>query len=709
MHYHFDLISPKEATMSSIRALLQRLAMILAVVFVSGTAAAEERLEWWAIDKEVGAQLLSGKKNLIDWAKELAASEPKTPYDAVLKLNVCMRAALDDDACAAVRSLWSMGPELADNSLLIGSYHKATDDYAAWDVARVIVETFAPRVHGFSLENRLFKHYRAKGNKQRWSDEEFIAWFDARIESVRRYDLEQQAKVDPMAKPPRFDPWRVGSIDYWRRLRLQELAKMGRAGTELKQLEDSVRAHPADAGKAMEYLVVLNDLGNEHRHVGPEGLNWMADICRPARATDLQRIAMLLVDLEQYKPAETFFRRAIDTEITDGELEDLGMMCQAFLPEKTHRLLFQIGVREDLAKCLLKMGQPDLSQQVMIEAADMRLKHKLPLNPYLSGMVQNASSARVIEGRIREKEQEDKNDPNYWRQRAEYYRGRGEAGEEESALRRGLALCEPAPQAQGKASMQMRYFLLNSLVHLLASKQRAAESVRLLLKEMNEVPIDSASSEGAARLLENYLPMHLDADEPILWKWLAKREKWDNPEERLLWRIIESKSPETRDPYYARIEKLALSKGADASRAATLGWILNRMGQAARSTAPLKHALKHAQDDELKQIVAFTLFETHLDLKDWRAAESIFDLAEKQLTPSEAPEWLGRIALLAAEKGSAKNAMRIFRRVANCNLRETRLVGDLSKLGLRDELRDFYAEVQRRLPNARLVGILDSK
>lgn len=697
--------------MSPMQTMMRRLKTGFAAALISlqaiSPAVADERLDWWTIDSEVGRRLITGEKNLVDWAGELAASEAETSRDAVVKLNVCMRAALDDEACDAVRTLWRLGPEKVDNYLLRSSYSDATDDYHAWKVARTITETFAPRIHEIALGNRLFKHYRAKDNERRWSDGEFVAWLDARVDSVLRYDREQAAKADPDARQPRVHPWQVKPIDHWRWLRLRHLAAMGRAGAELKRMAGNVRARPADAGTSIQYLTALAELRRQGDGVGQGQLDWMAEVCRPTGATDLRRIASLLVALEQYQPAETLFRRAIDTKVTDEEISRLAMKCQAMLPEQTHRLLFQVGVREELAKCLLKLDEPDLSQQVMVEAANIRQKHGLPLNPYLSGRVQRASGARVIEGRIRGQEEENKGDPKYWRKRADYYRGRGEVDEEESALRRGLTLCPPGPQARGKASMQMRHWLLSDLTKLLVREQRTDEAVELLLKELDEVPIDSASSKGAARLLAYDLPKHLDADEPILWNWLARREKWDNPEERLVWRMLESVPPGSRDKYFIRTEKLAMPDGADATRAATLGWVLNRMGEAARSMILLKHALENATDDDLKQRTAFTLFESYLDLKDWRAAESIFGLAERQLTPSEDPERLGRVATIAAAKGARKDAMRIFRRVANCNLRDLQLVGELSELGLRDELRAYYGEVRRQLPTAKLDGLAD--
>jgi hypothetical protein len=266
------------------------------------------------------------------------------------------------------------------------------------------------------------------------------------------------------------------------------------------------------------------------------------------------------------------------------------MMCQVFLPDQTHRLLFEVRIREELAKCLLRLGETGRSQQVMVEAADMRKIHLLPANPYLAGTVQQASGERVIEGRIREEEAANKDDPEYWLKRADYYRGRSEAAAEEDALRRGLVLCPPAPQPQGKAPLQMRARILHNLTRLLIRDKRPEVAVGLLLAELKEAPVDAASSESAARLLGFDLPNHIDPNEPILWNWLARRGKWEHAEERLLMRMLEATPPDARRDPFIRAEKLALAGGADASRAATLGWIFNRMGAAECSIPLLKHA-----------------------------------------------------------------------------------------------------------------------
>lgn len=695
--------------MKTHRTIPQRFAALAApFIMLPGIipADAQDRLEWWQIDRQIGRKLIFGEKNLVQWAGEVAASEPENAEDALMKLNVCMRAALDDEACDAVRVLWQLGPEKIDSYQITSAYYAATDWLQAWDVALAIVENFAPRIHEIELSGRLFQHFRAADHPQRWSDDDLIAWLDARIESVRRYDAENKAREAEGHAPPAMMPdlWRVRPIHHWTRLRLIHLASMGRAREELDRMAVLVRAHPTDVGIASDYLMALKELRTHPRKPETGSLKWMADICRPALATDMARLASLLAGLEEYKLAEIYYLRTLDTDLTDEELPRLTMMTSVFLPQETHRLLFGVRIREELAKCLLQLGETGRSQELMVEAADIREKHKLPPNPYLAGMVQRESGARVIEGRIREEEETGKDEPEYWLKRADYYRGRSEAAEEENALRHGLALSPPAPQPLGKAPREMRARILSNLARMLIREERPGEAVNLLVAELKEVPVDAASSESAARLLAFDLRKFIDPDEPALWNWLARRDRWESTEERLLLCVLENTPLDARDPHFSRAEDLAMADGADPSRAATLGWILNRMGQEARSIPLLSHAVETAGSDPLRHRAAFTLFESYLGLKDWRSAESRFPMAQKRLTSKEAPEWLGRVAVIAAEKGSPEDAMRIFRNAANCNLRPGRLVADLSNHGLRDELRHFYDEVRAKLPSAKLDG-----
>jgi tetratricopeptide (TPR) repeat protein len=122
------------------------------------------------------------------------------------------------------------------------------------------------------------------------------------------------------------------------------------------------------------------------------------------------------------------------------------------------------------------------------------------------------------------------------------------------------------------------------------------------------------------------------------------------------------------------------------------------MQEAARSIARLGQAFAAAVDNELKEKVASTLLESHLDLGDWRKAEAIFQTAAQRLTHDENTEWYGRIAVLAARANEKQDAMRLWRRVAGVDMTEMRHLQPLARAGLRDELVAYYQELQQALP-----------
>ena len=101
------------------------------------------------------------------------------------------------------------------------------------------------------------------------------------------------------------------------------------------------------------------------------------------------------------------------------------------------------------------------------------------------------------------------------------------------------------------------------------------------------------------------------------------------------------------------------------------------------------------QEDEKSE-----LFESYLDTADWKSAESVFPGTARRLTPKEVPEWYSKIAVLAAKAGDRADTMRIWSRVANLDLSATDALEQLVNAGLRDELIDFYHEVQKEIPSS---------
>ena len=665
--------------------------------------ATADELDWWSIDKEVSRQLMSQERNLVEWARDSSHSTPSTAVEAATKLNLCMRACLDKTAIEAMDELFKLEPSI-QSSFVSNVFYRATDDFQAWNVALALVETFAPRINEASLQNRLFRHFQsAERGPARWTDARLTEWINARYETVVEYNRTNATNhganvVSGVSAPSNRTP-----IAFWRDVRLKHLAKIGKADALIETMAADVRAHPMDAEQAMELLRSLQVIRDT---VQAPDLDWMATACRPRRATDMRSIGTLLMTLQQPQVAQPFLRRAMETKLTANEIEEISATCQAMISAATHRQYFDIGVREELAKCLLAIGETDAAQRMMVAAADIRHQHGLPLNSYLAGSVQSESGEAVIQVRIREQEASEKDDAKYWRSRANYFRGLGDKVEQEKALRKALTLSPRTPLKIGKGVGSLRPSILSDMVRFLTREDRTNEAVTLLIDELRDAPVDSASAAAAARILAFDLKNQIDPEEKAFWSWLANRQRWSHTEERLLWQILQATPTERLDAAVTRAEDLASGVEIDASRPKTLGWILNRMGKPARSIPLLQTGAK-TTSSKVQASAAFALFESYLDVGNWRQAEAIFDQANKQLTPAESPQWLGRIAILAAEQQDTVAAARIWRRVANCSLRCHDLADALSERGLRQEISQFYASVQQQLPNANIAGLVD--
>ena len=622
---------------------------IFATSFFPTTGNAQE-MDWWAVKNDVGLRLNSGEIDLLDWASELSESEPATVEEAVVKANIMMRVGLNDETVAALQSLKSMQAEgeSPTNYLISNIYYEATDEYEAWDVAAKVAEIFDADIQEMSIGNRLIRHWEDHGILDA---DEIDAWLIERIKNA--VAAEEDGLTHEQQQRYRMFG-RTTPAQSWRTLRLRFLMKQGRAEALLQELEQEVRDNPADSEKAKIYLEMLN-LGLDTAEARNSlDLAWMLDLCRIDRATDASHLGQRFEQLQRWHESVAMYRLAYATKVTDEEMEEVAMTCSAMLPRSTHLLHYKVNVMDSLARNLLYIGETEEAQRVMVEATDIREEHGLGLNPYLAGMVQSASGAREIEGRIQEREELSQDDPKYWMERAAYYRGRAnEQNEEERALLRALELCEPAPRPQGKLRAQA----ISLYARLLQTNNREAEAVMLLLAELRDVPIDSESSEAAARFLAVEIPEFIDPEESIYWEWLGRRPTWEHIEERLLWRMLENsieriiRSQNHRsvvlenDPILAKFEAAfakpeAMIVDQHPSRAAILGWVMNRMRNAERSIPVLKYAIEHAgEDEDLKGRASFTLFESYLDIGDWRSAEATYSDAAKRLTAHEQPDW----------------------------------------------------------------------
>ena len=654
--------------------------VFLAILLNSpSVSASQETADWWKAQRDVTVMLMERGTAIDKLVENVSTSTPANGQEAMFKLSVLMRAGINKETVEALRELKALCPRL-DNYQVTSIYYDACDTVQAWDVAKATVEVFADNVSEMSLYNRLLEHFLNSG----WTVEKVDEWLSG------------------MPK---------GDRNFWVKERLRFNMKHGRGEALVRELSDSVRDNPQDIEGAVAFLDALVYA----RHTGQEeyDLAWMAEAIKPERATLAHDIASRLKDLKNWMTAVTFYRQAIETQLTDEEVRHLGMMCAADVPLETLRAMFGAHAREGMAECLLKLGKKDQAQKWMVEAADIREKHNLGLNALFAGQVQAASGQRIIEGRIKEEEKVSENNPQYWRERAEYYRGRNEPIQEEEALIKGLALTtpQPEPERRSRGHVDWRSWLLADYARFLTREKRIDEAVALLQREIKQAPAISESAKRAAHLLAFDFYKQISVDDTVLWNWLTNRPKWEYTEERLLWRMLESAKREDLDKYFIRAEEVALGKNP--SRAHTLGWIMNRMHFPTRSIPLLKYAVENANDRELKERAYFTLFESYLDTGDWKHAEEVFPDAAKRLTPKELPEWYSRVAVAAAKAGAKTDAMRIWSRVANLSPSQTKGLEDLVEAGLRDELKDFYCEMRKKMPSseapARALMVLEKK
>ncbi len=631
-----------------------------------GAYAGSDGADWWQAQRELDNLLVSGGTNIAGLARDMSAAAPTNGQQAMYRLCVFIRSGMTNEAREALGKLKAACPGL-DNYQVSSLYHDACDNLADWSLAQAVLDVFAENVTGMALDNRLIKHLLAAG----WTVEKVDEW---------------------LADKPR------GSGQFWVKERLRFNVQHGRGEVLMKGLADAVRTNPASIENTVAYLDAL--VYARSGGAVESNLAWLAETVVPRLTTEASDIASRLEQLEDWSTASSFYRRAIAIPLTSREIERLGAMCQVWLPEAKLAASFESGIRDGLARCLLRLSRKEEAQEWMVAADDIRQTNQIGRNALFAGQVQEGSGQRTIEGRIKAEEKRSENDPDYWLDRARYYRGRKDPGQEEASIKTGLALTVPQPRPDRglKGHVDWRGRFLSEYARFLLREDRVGEAVAMLRKELEVSPAAAESSQQAARLLAFECAKQIRVEDAVLWGWLGARPKWEHVEERLLWRLLESASRDDLDRHFVRAETLA--SGADPIRAYTLGWIMNRMAFPKRSMPLLASAVEKAQDPELRERAAFALLESSLDVGDWQRAEAIFPVASRRLTSEEFAEWYSRIAVAAAKAGDREDAMRLWRRLADVNPAATAKVDDLVTYGLKNELIDFYRGMRKTMPSS---------
>ncbi|MEZ5942465.1 MAG: hypothetical protein R3C18_13810 [Planctomycetaceae bacterium] len=657
---------------------------------------------WYDLDWEIEKQLLTEERDLVTWAEELISAVPTTQREALVKINICLRAGLFDEATEAVHVLHELAPEMS-NEELTSLLSETTNSEETLGVARVLIEQFAPQLNGEEVDAFIW-HYRQEGVSTEYlSDKHLLYWLDQRIASVEQYVKEHPEK-ELKKSPPYFEE--VSPLQSWKRLRLQYLAEMGQAEPVLQQMEAEIRGNLENGQLILEYLNCVFTVRDYEPDRTERSLDWIADFCRCVRGTELKQIARMLVPFQYPEVAEKVWRLALDVQLTEDELQHIYYSMQSPRSFDVIQAGHAIEVRERLAELLLKQGKIQEAQKYVAAAADIRKRNKLKPNTYLEGLVQRHATTPGSRTLATDIAEGDRTDPEYWQQRAQYYRGRDEFQKEEDALRQGLKLAKPTPYRSGKVSPDIRSRLLGQLTEFLSAQDRNQEAFDLLLEELRNSPANSQAAHRAVSLLTNTFKVHkklqnlLQPDQAELWDWLSRRDEWHRSEQFCLSRLLRLTPVEGRQAAMARIEQLALADGAHALRVMVLAELQEDVE---KKKQLLAHVAENAHDEKLRQEAESQLRAIQFRQSSWREKELMLTVDGEQFRLRA--DALGELAIAAAKDGEFDEAMRLWRRAANCGLRNEQLATSLARLGLREQLQEYYQEVQRRLPTAKLPNV----
>jgi len=642
--------------------------LIIIFLFSLNVFAATETVDWWKVQKDVSEKLSNEKISVINLATNICKIKPANAQEAMFNLCVFMRAGMTKEAIEMLRFIKNSNANISEYQIE-SIYHAACDDFKNYDVAKADVEIFANNITELTLENRLLKHLLHNGH----SFEEIDKWLSGMPEGKNDYWIKQ---------------WAYFNIYH------------GNKEKFIKKITENAHENSQNIKKVLLYLEIMNCAAD----TGITNINfvWMINSVKPKSAVQAKRIASRLKRARDYNTAIKFYQTALTIPLTNDEIKKLCDSCQVLVPGKRIKIHFIVGIKENMAECYLKLGKNNDAQREMVEAADIRQKHHLGLNPFLAGKVQGISGKHIIENRIKKEEKLSKNNPEYWEKRALYYKGRNEPENEEEALIKGLTLTKPtaSPNHLSKGYFDHRSRMLGNYVFFLKRQNRSEEAIKFLRKEIEQSPPNSESSKRAASLIAYDFYKSINPADPVLWKWLSEQPKWTYPEERLLMEMLARANKEKLNEYFSRAEKLV--NGKDVSRAYTLGWIMNRLKFPVRSIPFLDYGYKNAANNAFRNKAAFALLESYLDSRNWKMAEEIFPAASKQLTSKEKPIWHSKIAVVAAKKGDKKDAMRIWRDIANLYPYQIDSVKELSTLGLKEDLIKFYKEMRKNVPSSNI-------
>ena len=512
---------------------------------------------------------------------------------------------------------------------------------------------------------------------------------------------------DKQGDPKELDLWlaaHAADNDEWFKLRMYRRGKQGTAGELLDALAAEVKANPNDRKRVERYLVGNNWAGN------PQNVAWLADVFPMGTAYEYFEFGRRL---QPYSPevAARLFEKSLTLPFTEMDAkrveEPLRFRQIAITPANWNReKQLRYWTKASLAETYQALKRSGDAQPIIEDLVKIRTDDIIPedLNQ-LAGSVQAGSGGRFVEAKILRDETERRKTSQYWLERAQYYRGRGEYGLERDTYKQALVALPFS--SQDEKAWRERFWIVRSFAHFLGDRSDKPEGWRqeleaLLGGEFARVQPEHPYAFEIAELitqnefaLDEFRGSLLRKQPDLLVRLLSSRSEWGGSEQALIEAFVngESITRDEKEGAFSQLEKLV--KDPASNNAYYLASAMLSAGAHQRAIPLLLAHLEHTGDHR----ALLGLVSAYSRVGDWQAAEKAL-FAHKDIPGIRLPAELGNIAVTAANQGATDQALRFWRMKARLNRNDLDGLEWLARTKAKALLQEFYVQMKKDDPQS---------
>ena len=703
------------------------------------------------LQQEIEKELCFEKRSLVDWAAELLKKEPKTFREALVKIDILLRANLNDEAAKTAGQITKLLPDSKDSQKSSKAKESikrlaqaCSQSYRAPEVSMTIVEMFPDQMDSNmrGTLSQIVYLLREKG----WEEEKIDKWI-VQLQKKATKDRNLMTDIPPYYVTNHYqmsNRWQIRHDErpgtLWIAIRLENRRDPASKAEFLEQLEEEAKKNPTDILKIADCIWTWRQIPG-HLRSSLSDLDWIAETAKPKTSFEAGYLGKMLAEAQQWDTARKMLQKSMDLqEKPSNEKTKRPPQMRLYMRTGSDES-FKSQIQRLIKQCDAQLGTSSNSQgPVRIPLSQNQLTSSStacstalppmptpPEAPVAPKLTEKQKQRQNAEMKLIEQEDSSKNDPRYWLRRGNFYvevpyaeMTENEVQNAEKAFQKGLELTgSKASDTNPRQPSELRRQLLRSYTNLLRNANRHEKAIELLLEELR-----NAKDSSIASMLTQHLQQYPEAlanlkpDEPIIWDWLAKRKTWEYQEQALLDIMArrakeyvdevlpftpENEAPEVIYEFVKRIEKM--TKEGDPSRMEYCTKVL--MGHSSLGINPnperliplLKEKFESKDISENHRMsFARNLFQAYINSGYCKEAETLLKEPKYHLCDRYAFQ---QIARAAAKKGDKEIAMLNWRRSANYALADSSQISlnqTFRQYGLKDEIDKYYEEIRKKLP-----------